>query len=660
MKKDGRIRAVVEHVTPCVDGGRFPIKRVEGESVTVWADCFADGHDVIDARLMYRRSGESQWSYGPMEFVDNDRWRGGFRVDSLGTYEYAVQCWVDHFLTWRHGLEKKFQAAQEQEADYLIGLEILNKARSRVNSNDAPLLEEVLKELVAVTDRQNRFQIAHSRELLHLLRRNPDTELAVTSTPLLKATVDRKRAAFSSWYEFFPRSCTSDPARHGKLRDCEHLLSEIAQMGFDVVYLPPVHPIGEVNRKGKNNSVTAALDDPGSPWAIGSRHGGHKAIEPRLGTVEDFEHFLGEVTRAGLEVAIDVAFQCAPDHPYVKEHPEWFTIRPDGTIQFAENPPKKYEDIVPFNFETDAWESLWKELKSVFFFWIDRGVRIFRVDNPHTKPFPFWEWLIAEVKKEYPEVLFLAEAFTRPKVMNRLAKLGFSQSYTYFTWRNTKEEITRYMVELTRGEQREFFRPNFWPNTPDILPELLQFGGENAFAFRLVLAATLSSNYGLYGPAYEQAVNKAVPGREEYEYSEKYQIYAWDRSKGERLRKMITALNRARKENPALQSNRFLEFYPIDNDYMLFYGKRTPDLSNVILAVVNLDPFHVQKGKLKVPLYELGIEPSQTYLLEDLLGGDRYVWHSEENEITLDPSVSPASLFRVHRQLRREADFDYY
>ncbi len=660
MKSDGRVRAVVENLKPCLDGGRFPVKRVEGESVTVWADCFGDGHDIIDARVMYRKVGDSQWSYTFMEFVDNDRWRGGFEVPLIGSYEYTVQAWVDQFLTWRHGLEKKFHADQDQEADYLIGVEILGKARSRVVPQDASALEHFLNEVAYGTDRQARFAAAYSHELLELMRRNPDTGLAYTWSPVLKVTVDRQKASFSSWYELFPRSATGDPHVHGSLRSCEQLLPHIAAMGFDVVYLPPIHPIGEVNRKGKNNSVTSTPQDPGSPWAIGSRFGGHKAVDPRLGALEDFDHFLHQASTVGLEVAIDIAFQCAPDHPYVKEHPEWFTIRPDGTIQFAENPPKRYEDIVPFNFETEAWQSLWNELKSVFFFWIDHGVRIFRVDNPHTKPFPFWEWVIGEIKKEYPEVLFLSEAFTRPKVMYRLAKLGFSQSYTYFTWRNTKEEITRYMTELTREEPREFFRPNFWPNTPDILPEMLQFGGENAFVFRLVLAATLCSNFGLYGPAYEQAVSEGLAGKEEYADSEKYQIYAWERSKGERIRRTITALNRARKENEALQSNRYLEFYQIDNDYMLFYGKRTPDLSNIILVVVNLDPFHVQKGRLKVPLFELGIEPSQTYLLEDLLGGDKYVWHAAENEISLDPSVSPASLFRVHRKLRREVDFDYY
>ncbi|MDR0307619.1 MAG: alpha-1,4-glucan--maltose-1-phosphate maltosyltransferase [Chitinispirillales bacterium] len=659
-RPDGRVRVVIENVKPCIDGGLFPIKRVVGEAVTVWADCFADGHDQLSARVLYRRCGSCEWNIGPMELVDNDRWRGGFSVDEIGGYEYMVEAWIDHFLTWRYGLKKKFEAMREQEIDYTVGLELLEKARKRVLAADCQELERLRAIIAFSSDRTVRFEAAVSIELLHIMSSAPDIELAARSEPVLKVTVDRKKAGFSSWYEFFPRSCTGNPARHGSLRDAAEYLPQVSAMGFDVVYLPPVHPIGEVNRKGKNNSTKASDTDPGSPWAIGSRLGGHKAIDPRLGNFEDFEHFVAAAQKNGLEAAVDIAFQCAPDHPYVKEHPEWFTVRPDGTIQFAENPPKKYEDIVPFNFETEKWEPLWDELKDVMFFWIDKGVRIFRVDNPHTKPFSFWQWLIDEIKREYPETIFLSEAFTRPKVMNRLAKLGFSQSYTYFTWRNSKAEITRYMAELTKGELKEYFRPNFWPNTPDILPEILQFGGENAFIMRLVLAATLSANYGIYGPAYEQAVSEGIEGKEEYKDSEKYEVYSWDHSKGQRLRSIITALNTARRENPALQNNRFLEFYPVDNEYMLFYGKRTPDLSNIILVVVNLDPFHAQKGRLKIPLYEFGIERSQTYFFEDLLSGSRYVWHTAENHIVLDPAVSPACVFRLGRRLSGEARFEYY
>ncbi|MDR2727839.1 MAG: alpha-1,4-glucan--maltose-1-phosphate maltosyltransferase [Chitinispirillales bacterium] len=659
-REDGRVRVVIENVKPCVDGGAFPIKRVLGEAVTVWADCFCDGHDMLGCRVIYRKSGSPEWEFGPMEFVDNDRWRGGFEVSELGDYEYGVEAWVDHFLTWRHGLKKKYEARCIDEADYTIGLSLLERAHERVLAADMSEFERLRSVAAFSSDETARFEAVYGDELLRIMNRAPDTELSFRSDPPLRVTVDRKRASFSSWYEFFPRSCTGNPARHGTLRDAAECLPKISAMGFDVVYLPPVHPIGEHKRKGKNNSAEAAANDPGSPWAIGSRAGGHKSIEPHLGNFDDFERFLAAAQKSGLEIALDIAFQCAPDHPYVNARPQWFNVRPDGTIQFAENPPKKYEDIIPFNFETGDWEALWDELKSVVLFWIDKGVRIFRVDNPHTKPFIFWQRLISDVKREYPETLFLSEAFTRPKVMNRLAKIGFSQSYTYFTWRNSKTEITRYMSELTKGELKEYFRPNFWPNTPDILPQILQFGGENAFVMRLVLAATLSSSYGIYGPAFEQAVSAGSEGKEEYENSEKYEIYAWDRSKGERITAVITALNKARHENSALQSNRFLEFYHIDNDYMLFYGKRTADLTNIILVVVNLDPFHVQKGRLKMPLYEFGIEAGQSYLLEDLLTGSRYVWHEAQNEISLDPAVCGAAVFKLERKLSREVLFEYY
>jgi starch synthase (maltosyl-transferring) len=658
-REDGRIRVVIENVRPSVNAGAFPIKRVLGEAVTVWADCFCDGHELLAARVMYRKSGSLLWDYESMELVDNDRWRGGFTVSELGDYEYGVEAWVDHFLTWRHGLKKKYEANSVEEMDYTAGLSLLESARSRVLPADASEFER-LRSIIAFTiDDAARFAAAYGDGLLNIMSSAPDIELSYRSDPL-HVTVERERASFSAWYEFFPRSCTGNPARHGTLRDAAEYLPQISAMGFDVVYLPPIHPIGEKKRKGKNNSTVAAMDDVGSPWAIGSAAGGHKAIEPALGNFDDFERFIAAAERNGLEVALDLAFQCAPDHPYVSAHPEWFTVRPDGSIQFAENPPKKYEDIVPFNFETREWQALWEELKSVVLFWIDRGVHIFRVDNPHTKPFIFWQWLISEVKREHPETLFLSEAFTRPKVMNRLAKLGFSQSYTYFTWRNSKAEITRYMSELTTGELKEYFRPNFWPNTPDILPQILQFGGENAFILRLVLAATLSSNYGIYGPAFEQAVYAGVEGKEEYENSEKYEVYAWDRSKGERITALITAINKARRKNTALQSNRYLEFYHIDNDYMLFYGKRTADLSNIILVVVNLDPFHVQKGRLNMPLYELGVEMGESYLLEDLLTGCRYVWHEAQNEISLDPAFCGAAVFKLDRRLNREVNFDYY
>ncbi|MBI5440428.1 MAG: alpha-1,4-glucan--maltose-1-phosphate maltosyltransferase, partial [Deltaproteobacteria bacterium] len=462
----------------------------------------------------------------------------------------------------------------------------------------------------------------------------------------------------SSWYEFFPRSVGRTPG--AKLRECADVLPELARMGFDVVYLPPVHPIGRKHRKGRNNVTTAGPDDPGSPWAIGAGEGGHKAIHPDLGTLEDFEHFVKAARELGIEIAMDLAFQCSPDHPYVAEHPEWFRWRPDGSIQHAENPPKKYEDIVPFDFECDAWQGLWEELRSVVLFWIEQGVRIFRVDNPHTKAFPFWEWLIGDVKASYPEVLFLSEAFTRPKIMYRLAKLGFSQSYTYFTWRNSAWELAEYVRELTRTEVREYFRPNFWPNTPDILPEFLQYGGRPAFLIRLILAGTLSSNYGIYGPAFELLASDAVPGREEYLDSEKYEIKRWDPSRPESLEALVTRLNRIRRENPALQTTGNTRFFDSGNESVLFFGKQTEDALNTLLVAVSLDPYRTQTCQLRVPREELGIPPGRPFLVHDLLGDDKFVWHAEVNRIDLEPHVLPARIFRVRTQLRREQDFDYF
>ncbi|MFH0827872.1 MAG: alpha-amylase family glycosyl hydrolase, partial [Candidatus Omnitrophota bacterium] len=476
----------------------------------------------------------------------------------------------------------------------------------------------------------------------------------------LAVVVERAAAGFSAWYELFPRSCGSGQAKPGVLNDCIPLLRGISEMGFSVLYLPPIYPIGLKNRKGKNNTADSVPEVPGSPWAIGAASGGHKTIEPSLGSMKDFEKLAREVKKAGLEIAMDLAFQCSPDHPYIKEHPEWFKKRPDGSIQYAENPPKKYEDIVPFYFETENARELWQELKSIVMFWIERGVRIFRVDNPHTKPFAFWEWLIKEVKNSYPEVIFLAEAFTRPNVMYYLAKIGFSQSYTYFTWRNTKREFTEYLAELTQAEIKEYFRPNFWPNTPDILPEHLQYGGRPAFISRFILAATLSSNYGIYGPAFELCVNEAVTGKEEYLNSEKYEIKHWERNKEGNLKDIIALVNKIRKENPALQKTNNVRFYEVDNDNLLFYIKATEDFSNVLLIIVNLDPYHTQSGWARVPISELGIGTQQQYLVEDLLSRDRYFWTGERNFVMLNPSAMPAHILRFHRHLRREVDFDYY
>jgi starch synthase (maltosyl-transferring) len=660
MEDDGRRRVVIENLTPEIDGGHFPIKRVIGEKVVVTADIFADGHDAISAKLLYRWPKDKAWRETPMTFVENDRWRGEFLVEEIGVYRYTVIGWIDHFKTWQRDMKKKYDAHQDLEMGLLIGVKYVEEASQRASGEDRKKLTDFGKMLKKGEDQEEAVWVALSAELTELMDQYPDKKFAVSHPTELRVWVDRGKALFSAWYELFPRSCSREPNRHGTFEDCERLLPEIASMGFDILYLPPVHPIGRINRKGKNNVLENNSEDVGSPWAIGSKEGGHKAIHPQLGTIEDFERLIMKAKDHGIEVAMDLAFQCSPDHPYMKGHPEWFRWRPDGTVQFAENPPKKYEDIIPLNFETEKWKELWEELKSIVLFWIEKGVRIFRVDNPHTKPFSFWEWLIKESKEKSPDVIFLSEAFTRPKVMYRLAKLGFTQSYTYFSWRNTKRELVEYLTELTKTEVREYFRPNFWPNTPDILPEHLQYGGRSGFMIRLVLAATLSSNYGMYGPAFELCVNEAIPGKEEYLNSEKYEIKHWERDKPGNLQDFIARVNRIRKENAALQTTWNLRFYEVDNDTLLFCGKATHDLSNIILIVVNLDPFHTQNGWVRVPIEELGLDPHQPYLVHDLLSDDKYIWQGERNYVELNPQVLPANIFRVRKRLKRETDFDYF
>jgi starch synthase (maltosyl-transferring) len=660
MEDDGRRRVVVENLNPEIDGGRFPIKRVIGEKVVVTADIFADGHDAISTKLLYRSPRDKAWRETPMTLVENDRWRGEFLVEEIGVYRYTVIGWIDHFKTWQRDIGKKLHAGQDLKMDLLIGAKWVEEASQSASGEYRKKLIDFGKMLKKGEDQEEAILVALSAELTELMDQYPDKKFAVSHPKELRVWVDRGKALFSTWYELFPRSCSKEPDRHGTFEDCERLLPVIVSMGFDILYLPPVHPIGRMNRKGKNNVLENNPDDVGSPWAIGSKEGGHKAIHPQLGTIEDFERLIMKAKDHGIEVAMDLAFQCSPDHPYMKGHPEWFRWRPDGTVQFAENPPKKYEDIIPLNFETEKWKELWEELKSIVLFWIEKGVRIFRVDNPHTKPFSFWEWLIKESKEKSPDVIFLSEAFTRPKVMYRLAKIGFTQSYTYFSWRNTKRELIEYLTELTKTEVREYLRPNFWPNTPDILPEHLQYGGRSAFMIRLVLAATLSSNYGMYGPAFELCVNEAIPGKEEYLHSEKYEIKHWERDKPGSLQDFIARVNRIRKENAALQTTWNLRFYEVDNETLLFCGKATHDLSNIILIVVNLDPFHTQNGWVRVPIEELGLDPHQPYLVHDLLSDDKYIWQGERNYVELNPQVLPANIFRVRKRLKRETDFDYF
>ena len=658
----GQVRMIIEGLKPEIDGGRFPIKRVIGERVVVEADIFADGHDAISALLLSRKENDPEWAETPMEPLINDRWRGSFVVAELEHYRYTVLAWVDQFKSWRRDLTKKFQADQEVSIELVIGAQLIAEASQHAPERERQKMGEWVSTLHSTqVAEQAKVQLALSEELSEFMGKCPDRRFATTYSKELVVVVDREKARFSIWYEMFPRSCALEPGRHGTFKDCEARLPYIAAMGFDVLYFPPIHPIGHTHRKGKDNNPVANPDDPGTPWAIGSEKGGHKSIHPQLGTVEDFQSFVAKAREYDIEIALDIAFQCSPDHPYVKEHPEWFHWRPDNTVQYAENPPKKYEDIYPLEFETENWQELWEELKSIVLFWIEQGIRIFRVDNPHNKPFRFWEWLITDIKMSYPDVIFLSEAFTRPKVMYQLAKLGFTQSYTYFAWRNTKLELTQYFTELTQTEVREYFCPSLWSNTPDILTEYLQFGGRPAFMARLVLAATLGSSYGIYGPAFELCENRPrEPGSEEYLGSEKYEIKNWDIARPDSLKDFIARVNRIRRENPALHSDWSLRFHEVDNEQLICYSKRTDDLSNVVLVVVNLDPHHTQSGWVEFSLEELGIDPQKPYQMHDLLSDARYLWQGSRNYVELNSQIVPAHIFRMRRRVRTERDFDYY
>jgi starch synthase (maltosyl-transferring) len=647
---DGRCRVIIEGVSPEVDDGRYPAKAVVGDTVYVEADVYSDGHDTLSVLLLYRRKGSKSWRETPMRFLVNDRWGGSFPAENTGTYIFTITAWVDRFLTWREDLKKRIAAGQHDlSVQFLVGSGLVSEIKSRVWRGDQQAVNSFADKLESDSiDTETKIQLAFSSDLSTLMDKYADRESATTYCRELEVYVDREKAGFSAWYEMFPHSASSVPGKHGTFKDCETRLPYIANMGFDVLYLPPIHPVGITNRKGKNNSITATPDDPGTPWAIGSAEGGHKAVNPELGTLEDFKHLMAKAREYNIEVAIDIAFQCSPDHPYVKEHPEWFLHRPDGSIQYAENPPKKYQDIYPLNFETEHWRALWEELKSIVVFWAEQGVRIFRVDNPHTKPFSFWEWLISHVKKDYPDAIFLSEAFTRPKVMYHLAKLGFTQSYTYFTWRNYKRDITEYFTELTQTPVKDFFRPNFWPNTPDILHADLQKGGRAAFMARLVLAATLSSNYGIYGPPFELMENTPrEPGSEEYLDSEKYQIRHWDIDRPDSLKDFIRLVNRIRRDNPCLQRNRNLWSNSTSNDNLICYSKHTEDRTNIILAVINLDPHNTQAGNINVPLGAWGFDASKPYSMHDLLSDKIYHWGGEWNYVELNPSVCPAHIFRV-------------
>jgi starch synthase (maltosyl-transferring) len=631
LEIDGRRRVVIAALRPIVagsvNGAPVAVKRVVGERMRVEADLVIDGHDRIAAVLRVRHDADpaTAWREIPMRAAGShapDRFVADVTFDRIGGWRYQVEAWRDAFATWRHGLERKVEAAQDVTIDLQIG--------ARLAGADP-----------------RRFDLAAARAASPA----PDRALATTS-PAYPLLVERTRARTSAWYELFPRS-------FGTLRDVTRLLPYVAELGFDILYLPPIHPIGRSHRKGPNNTLEAGPADPGSPWAIGAREGGHEALHPELGTLDDFAALIEAARARDLDVALDIALQVSPDHPWVAQHPEWFVRRPDGSIQYAEYPPKKYQDIYPFDFECADWRRLWDALAGIFLTWAERGVRVFRVDNPHTKPVAFWRWCLATVRARFPDAIFLSEAFTRPLMLQELAKVGFSQSYTYFTWRTTAAELRTYLEELTRTDVIEYLRPCFWPNTPDILPEHLQIGGRPAFLQRAILAATLTASWGIYGPAFELCDGAALPGREEYADSEKYQRRAWDLDAPHSLRAAIGRLNQLRRAHPALQQDRTLRFHASDSDAILCYSKRDPDGDDVVVCVVSTDPFHVRVGWITLDLDALGLEPGAAFQVQDLLGGGRYLWSGPRNYVELTPEA-PGHVLAIRSKSRREAGFEYY
>jgi starch synthase (maltosyl-transferring) len=639
----GKERVIIENVQPQVDAGLYPAKRTVGETVEVSASIFGDGHDHIRAAVLYKKKNAKKWNSVELQPTFNDDWRAAFKVEEQGTYVFTVQAWIDHFDTWYDGFKKKAAAKVDVKVELMEGAIFL---KTLAENGKANLLNLATK-LENTEQHQAAVELVLSEGFSQIVKDYPLKENETTYKHELQVLVETKKANFSAWYEFFPRSSSLEPGKHGTFQDCAKLLPRISKMGFDVLYFPPIHPIGKLNRKGKNNNVRSQQGEPGSPWAIGSDEGGHKSVLPALGTIDDFKKLVADAKALGIDIAMDIAFQCAPDHPYVKEHPDWFKQRPDGSIQYAENPPKKYQDIYPFNFESDDWKNLWEELKSVFIFWIEQGVTIFRVDNPHTKPIPFWGWVITEVHKQYPDIIFLSEAFTRPRIMASLAKVGFTQSYTYFTWRVSKQELTEYMNDLINGPSRNYFRPNFWPNTPDILPYHLQNQGENSFILRYALAATLSSNYGVYGPSYEFLENTPIEGREEYINSEKFEVRHYDWKRTNRMTDIMSLLNQVRQKNEALHSTWNLQFCPIENPQLIAYLKTTDDLSNIILVIVNLDPNGKQSGYVQLPKDKLKLSNMVNVKLHDLITDEHYTWTQEWNFVELNPFKMPFHLFKL-------------
>lgn len=638
-------RVVIDYITPQINCGEIYIKRVVNEIVSVEAHVLSDGHDVIAASVLYKHEKAKTWQEARMQLIENDEWKASFKVEKQGFYTYKVQGWVDYALNWQHGIERKIDDNQHVKSELLEGVTYLEPLIKKIKDKD----KAYLKECVEYFSNQKRYKeaiVEAKSERLHaILYSNPTKELSNESREL-KVYVDRKKARFSTWYEFFPRSASEKEGVHGTFKDCERLLPRVSEMGFDTLYFPPVHPIGEVNRKGKNNTTEAEESDAGSAWGIGSKHGGHKELHPQLGSVTDFKRLIKKAKGLGIEIAMDYALQAAPDHPWVKDHPDWFKWRPDGTVQYAENPPKKYQDILPIYWESKDYKNLWNECLDTMLYWVDCGINVFRVDNPHTKPYYFWNWLISEVKKKHPDVIFLAEAFTRPKVMQRLAKEGYTQSYTYFTWRNTKQEFIEYMTELTQTDQSEYMRPNFWPNTPDINPYHLQGANESKYIQRYALAATLSSNIGIYGPVFEQMLDQAIPGKEEYYMSEKFEVKHYDWFKENKLTLIISRINAIRHENEALQQTNNIKFCDIHNDNLLAFYKWNDNRTNELLIIINLDHHYPQRGNVQLPINELKLKEGQSITVSDLITGNSYAWYNEWNYIELHPTL-PFHIFRI-------------
>ncbi|SDM81019.1 alpha-1,4-glucan--maltose-1-phosphate maltosyltransferase [Kriegella aquimaris] len=640
-------RVVIENINPQLQCGAFFIKRITGEQVTVYADVFPDGHDIVQAEVLFKHESEKGFSEARMKHLADDVHKISFTVDKQGFYDYKVRGWVDHALNWQHGIKAKLKDGQYVKSELLDGVQYLEYIVKKIPAKEKTELQGWIDQFKDDSRYEKATSIATSKKLHRLFLEFPQRSFAKISKTL-QVYVDRKKANFSTWYEFFPRSTSPQYGKHGTFKDCENLLPRIANMGFDVLYFPPIHPIGEVNRKGKNNATNAKEGDSGVPWAIGSKLGGHKAIHKELGTEKDFKHLIKKAQESGIEIAMDLAFQAAPDHPYISEHPEWFRKRPDGTIQYAENPPKKYQDIVNFYFETTAYKELWKELLNVTLHWVTCGISIFRVDNPHTKPYYFWNWLIAEVKKKHPDVLFLAEAFSRPKVMQQLAKQGFSQSYTYFTWRVEKHELIEYMLELTQSEMKEYYRPNFWPNTPDINPYHLQGANEAMHLIRYALAATLCGNLGIYGPVFEYMVSDALPGKEEYLNCEKYEIRHWEWTHENKLTYLITRLNATRKNHTSFQQTNNIMFCALENDYLIAFYKWNDDRTNETLTVINLDSHNSQQGMVQLPLEALGVSAGHPVIMKDMITDNSYTWSSEWNYVELSSSL-PFHVFHINK-----------